>query len=161
MVELTETRLPGVGHRIEFIAADGARVGVVHARSGKRELFVCAPTDPDSVSMSLKLTDDESHALADALGGSSIVETLDALTQEVEGLAIDWLPVEVGAAIVGKSIGDGRVRTRTGVSIVAVIRDGRAHPAPGPDFGIETGDVLVVVGTADGIAMALEILTTG
>lgn len=161
MADLKETQLPGVGQRVEFISDEGRRVGVVHHRTGKRELFVCSPTDPDAVTVSLRLSDDESHALADALGGSSIVESLDHMAQQVEGLAIDWLTVAGDSPSAGKSIAEGRIRTRTGVSVVAVIRGGSAHPAPSPDFNFEANDVLVVVGTPDGIDLVKQILTSG
>ncbi len=161
MPEIHETSLPGVGQRVEFISDAGSRVGVVHHRTGWRELFVCPPNDPDAVVLSLRLSEDESHALADALGGSSVVESLTNLTYQVEGLAIDWLNVDAGTPFVDKTIGDARVRTRTGVSIVAVIRHDKPHPAPGPEFGIEADDKLVVVGTTDGIEAARDILTLG
>lgn len=161
MAELSETSLPGVGLRVEFTSDEGRRVGVVHLRSGARELFVCAPTDPDAVAFNVRLSDDESHALADALGGSSIVESLDDMSQRIEGLAIDWLTVEANSPIAGVSIGDARVRTRTGASIVAAVRSGEAHPAPSPDFEISPNDVLVVVGTPEGITSVREILRSG
>lgn len=160
MAELSETHLPGVGERLEFVSEAGNRVGVVHHRTGQRELFVCSPSDPDAVAMSVDLTDEESHALADALGGPSIVEAMSGLTKRVKGLAIDWLEITDGTPFVGRTIGDAEVRTRTGVSIVAVVRDGIAHPAPGPDFHIEDGDVAVVVGTPAGIEATRDILTT-
>ena len=161
MPEIQETSLPGVGQRVEFTSAEGSRVGVVHHRTGWRELFVCPPEDPDAVALSLRLSDDESHALADALGGSSVVESLSHLAYQVEGLAIDWLNVDRDTPFVDKTIGDARVRTRTGVSIVAVIRGEKAPPAPGPDFTIEADDKLVVVGTTDGIEAVRDILTSG
>lgn len=159
VVKLTETRLPGVGQRIEFITEDGRRVGVVHMHGGRRELFLCSPEDPDAVTSNLRLSDDESHALADALGGTSVVERLEGLGQQVEGLAIDWLAVDAGSGVVGSTIGAEQIRTRTGVSVVAVIRDGNAHPAPEPDFEIASGDVFVVVGTSDGVASLVDILS--
>ena len=161
MAKLNETSLPGVGVRVEFTSDEGRRVGVVHLRSGERELFVCAPADPDAVAFNLRLSDDESHALADALGGSSIVESLHDMSQQIEGLAIDWLTVEDGSPLAGTSIGEARVRTRTGASIVASVRAGEAHPAPAPDFEITAGDVLVVVGTPEGISAVRNILRGG
>jgi TrkA domain protein len=68
-----------------------------------------------------------------------------------------WLPLPVGSPFVGRSIADAEVRSRTGVSIVAVIRDEAAFPAPGPDFGLEANDTLVV-GTAQGIKAVGELL---
>lgn len=161
MPRIEETALPGVGIRHEFITEAGRRVGVIHHRSGRRELFVSGPSDTDAVVMSLNLSDEEGHALAEALGGSTVITNLEDLQQRVEGLVIDWLKVRVGTPYAGKSIGDARIRTRTGVSVVAVLRGDEAIPAPGPELGIEAGDTLVVVGTADGIKAVAEILTVG
>lgn len=90
-----------------------------------------------------------------------MVESLSHMAHQIEGLAIDWLHVDPNTPLVGKSIGEGRVRTRTGVSVVAVIRAGTPFPAPGPGFGIEADDHLVVVGTPEGIEAVRDILTSG
>jgi len=159
--KIEETALPGVGIRHEFTSEDGHRMGVIHHRTGRRELFICEPDDPDSVTQSLNLSDDDSHALSEALGASSVVESLSGLQQQIEGLAIDWLSVAERTPYAGKTIGDARIRTRTGVSVVAVIRGDEAFPAPGPEFHIEADDTLVVVGTPKGIKAVTEILTVG
>lgn len=161
MPKIEETSLPGVGMRHDFTAEDGSRIGVVHHRTGRRELFVCSSDDPDAVTVSLNLSDDDSHALSEALGGSTVIENLASLQQQVEGLAIDWLTVDSGTPYAGKTIGDARIRTRTGVSVVAVIRDEQAFPAPGPEFMVDAEDTLVVVGTPEGIKATNEILTAG
>lgn len=161
MTRLEETSLPGVGKRLDFTSDDGNRIGVIHHRTGRRELFVCTAEDPDSVSQSLSLSDEDSHVLAEALGGSTVIENLHSLQQQIEGLAIDWLTLGSGTPYSGKSIGDARIRTRTGVSVVAVIRGEQAVPAPGPEFVIQAEDTLVVVGTSEGIKKVDEILTAG
>jgi TrkA domain protein len=158
---IEETSLPGVGRRLDFTAEDGNRIGVVHHRTGRRELFVCTAYDPDTAVVSLNLSDEDSHALSEALGGSTVVANLMDLQQRIEGLAIDWLSVDPGTPYAGKTIGDARIRTRTGVSVVAVIRGDEAHPAPGPDFPVEDSDTLVVVGTPKGIKEVDEILMVG
>jgi TrkA domain protein len=76
----------------------------------------------------------------------------------VEGLAIDWLPIQSGSPHATGTIADTQARTRTGVSIVAVLRGGDAHPAPGPDFRFEPGDTAVVVGTPPGIQALTRVL---
>jgi TrkA domain protein len=161
MTKITKTSLPGVGVKHEFSTEDGRRVGVVHHRTGKRELYVCAASDPDVAVLNVALTDDDSHALSDALGGSEIVENLAHLQQRVEGLAIGWLPVEEDSKYASRTIGDARIRTRTGVSVVAIIRGENGHPAPGPQFEMLAGDTLVVVGTPEGIEQVEEILSVG
>jgi TrkA domain protein len=66
-----------------------------------------------------------------------------------------------GSPFAGRTIGDTGARTRTGVSIVAVLRAGSAHPAPGPEFGLRVADVLVVVGTPRGIEELVVLLRSG
>ena len=160
MPEIAETELPGLGLRLEFNSEEGHRIGVIHHRTGRRELFVCTPSDPDSAALTVKLSDDESHALADALGGSTVVESLKAL-QQIKGLAIDWLTVDPGSPYANRTIASAQVRTRTGVSIVAVIRGDEAHPAPGPEFELMADDVLVVVGTGAGIESVSTLMAPG
>jgi len=159
--KIEETSLPGVGMRHDFTTEDGNRIGVVHHRSGRRELFFSSPDDPDRVRHSVVLSDEDSHALSEALGGSTVIENLTSLQQQIEGLAIDWLTIHPQSPYSGRTIGDARIRTRTGVSVVAVIRDDQAYPAPGPEFNVESGDTLVVVGTPDGINAVDAILTVG
>ena len=48
--------------------------------------------------------------------------------------------------------------TRTGSSIVAVIRSDQSIPAPGPEFGLLAGDVIVAVGTVEGLATMRDLL---
>jgi TrkA domain protein len=148
--DVHETKLPGLGIRYEFVTSRGSRLGVVHHRTGRRELLIYDPDDPDTCREVIALDPEDSRTLAELLGASRVAEQLERL-QEVEGLAIDWLPIGEGTPYAGKALGETRARTRTGVSVVAVIRGDQAFPAPGPDFRLEPGDTLLVVGTPRGI----------
>ena len=161
MPRIEESSLPGVGIRYEFSTEDGRRIGVVHHRTGRRELFVCEPDDTDAAVVTMNLSDEDSHALSEALGGSTLVANLTSLQQQVEGLAIDWLTIEERSPYATGTIGDARIRTRSGVSVVAVIRRDQTFPSPGPEFEIQPGDKLVVVGTSEGIEQTQEILSSG
>lgn len=161
MAEIKEIKLPGLGVRYEFTTHEGKRVGVVSHRSGRKELYFADPHDPDAFKRMLGLTDEDARTLAEMLGGYRIAEELAGLQQRIEGLAIDWLPVRENSPYVGRTIGDARVRTRTGVSIVALLREDQAVPAPGPDTDIASGDYLVVVGTPRGIEEVVELLHRG
>ncbi|HEV8425196.1 MAG TPA: TrkA C-terminal domain-containing protein, partial [Actinomycetes bacterium] len=86
-----------------------------------------------------------------------LVEHLTRL-QRVEGLAIDWLEIRPGSRYDGATIGDTQARSRTGVSIVAILRGDRAIPAPSPQEGLAAGDTLVVVGTAPGVKALSDLL---
>lgn len=158
MPELEETALPGVGVRFDFACRSGDRVGVVSHRAGRRELIVYDRGDPDAVTAAVTLTPEEGAALAELLGGSRIRERIEDVQQHIEGLAIDWLVIGPESPYAGRTISDAAVRTTTGVSIVAVLRDGRAVPAPGPDYRFKAGDTAVVVGTPEGIDAADRLL---
>jgi TrkA domain protein len=161
MSEIREVRLPGLGVRHEFTTQEGERIGVVSHRSGRKEVYLADRSDPDAFKRILVFGDKDARTLAEILGGSRVAEELAQLQQRIEGLAIDWLPVREDSPYAGRTIGDARVRTLTGVSIVAVLRGEHAVPAPGPEFALESGDYLVVVGTPRGIEEVVELLHRG
>jgi TrkA domain protein len=150
-MEIQETALPGVGLRHDFTTRSGRQLGVVSHHSGRRDLVLYDRDDPDACQEVIRLTEEEAEALAELLGAARIAGHLAELQQQVEGLAIDWLAVEGGSPYAGRTISDTQARSRTGVSIVAVLRGGTALPAPAPDFRFQPGDTAVVVGTPAGV----------
>ena len=158
MPHVTETQLPGVGVRHDFTTARGERVGVVIHRSGRRELLLYSREDPDACRTALHLSPDDTRTLAELLGATQVSEVLAAVQHRLEGVAIDWVKIPDGSPFAGSTIRRGEFRTRTGVSIVAVIRGDSTIPAPGPDFAFEPGDVAVAVGTPDGLSQLRELL---
>ena len=161
MGHIEETRLPGIGTRVEFMTGDGRRMGVVQHHTGRREVFVCQPSDPDTTEVAVTLTEDDAHSLVDALGVLSVAEDTRDRTYQVEGLLFEWLEVTPESPVRDQTIEDLRIRTRTGASIVAVLRAGGAVPAPDPQFVIAAGDTLVVAGTADGVTAVRDLLQHG
>jgi TrkA domain protein len=161
MTEVKGIELPGVGVRYEFVTEEGRRVGVVSHRSGRREIYLADRDDPDRFQRVLGLSEKDARTLAEVLGASRVAEELAELHQKIEGLAIDWLPVREDTPFAHRKISDARVRTRTGVSIVAIIRGDEAIPAPGPEVEVKPGDYLVVVGTPRGIEQVVELLQAG
>lgn len=158
MAEVTETKLPGVGVRYEFTTSDGERTGVLVHRGGRREIVVYDRDDPDACRTLLHLSPDDTQTLAELLGASQVAEAVATVQQQVEGLAIDWVTVPEGSVFAGSTVGEGRFRTRTGASIVAILRGATTIPAPGPEQVLEAGDVVVVVGTAEGLAQFRHLL---
>ena len=105
------------------------------------------------------MSPDEARVLADLLGGATLVERFEDLRQHIAGLSIDWLPVSERSRFAGQALGATEMRTRTGVSAIAVLRGGTAIPAPGPDDVLLGGDTVVVVGLAGGIDAAARLLS--
>jgi TrkA domain protein len=160
MAEVREIKLPGVGVRLEFETAAGEQVAVVVHRGGRRELMVYDGDDPDICTTVMHLTPAEARTLSEALGGSTVTEVSRVVEQRIEGLAIDWIEIHDGSSFVEASIAEGMFRTRTGASVVAVIRNKETLPAPGPDFVFAVGDVAIVVGTPAGIDQLRTLLNT-
>ena len=158
-MEIFETLLPGVGIRYEFDTEHDRRIGVLVHRDGRRELLVYRKSDPDACSEMLQLNHDESASLVELLGGSKVTERLSDLRHEVQGLSIEWVPLDEGAPMAGRTIGDGRIRTMSGASVIAVIRGDVSHPGPGPDFRLATGDVVLLSGSHDGVERARRIIS--
>lgn len=157
-MDIRQTALPGVGLRYDMTTRAGRLLGVLAHVTGRRDLLVYDRSDPDTAQEVIQLTQEEADGLGELLGASRLIGPLGELQQHVEGLAIDWLPIRRSSLHAQGTIADTQARTRTGVSIVAVLRAGTAHPAPGPEFRFEPGDTVVVVGTPGGITTLTQIL---
>ncbi|KAA5827168.1 TrkA C-terminal domain-containing protein [Saccharopolyspora hirsuta] len=160
-MDVTVTPLPGLGTRQDFTTRSGHRIGVITYRDGRFELIVSDHEDPDKVAASVDLTTAETSALANLLGAPQLVAQLTEQQREVTGVTTWQLPLTPGSPYDGRTLGDTEMRTRTSVSIVAVVRDGTVHPSPRPDFAFAGGDLVVVVGTSEGLRAASEILEKG
>jgi TrkA domain protein len=156
-----QVELPGIGVRYDLVTAAGRRIGVVSYRSGKRDLLLFDPEDPDACKEQVVLTDGEAEALADILGASLMLSQLAGLREQAAGLLTEQVSLPADSPYVGRPLGDTRARTRTGASIVAVLREGGVIASPGPDFVFAAGDVVVVVGTRTGLDAVTGILANG
>lgn len=159
-VRVEQVELPGIGVRHDLITETGRRIGVVSYRSGSRELAVFDPDDPDACRDQVALTDAEAEALAEILGASLMLGQLAGLREQAAGLLTEQISLPAGSPYVDRPLGDTRARTRTGVSIVAVLRQGSVIPSPGPELGLAAGDVLVVVGTRRGLDAVTQLLAS-
>jgi TrkA domain protein len=160
-MEVHRTALPGIGLLFEFVTERGRRVGVVSHRTGRREVVVYRRSDPDTAAVTLTLNAEEADGLAELLASTRIVERLDALHRQVEGLVTEQIPIPAGSPYDRRSLGDTRARTRTGASIVAVVRGQQVYASPRPDFVFHAGDIVVAVGTAEGTAAVAQLLAEG
>ncbi len=157
-MDIYETPLPGIGVRYEFQADSGDHVGVVVRRDGKRDFALYDREDPDSCRGTVELSEADSAALVELLGGTSITSRLEGLRHQIEGLAIEWVTMPRDGGLTGRTIADGRIRTETSASIVAVIRGEDGNPGPGPDFLLEAGDTVLVMGSDAAVRKATAIL---
>jgi TrkA domain protein len=160
-VDVKEVLLPGVGLRFEFNTRGGDSIVVIVRRSGDFEIVVHDADAPDQPRQALRLADEEAYALAQILGAPRIAQQFADLTREVPGLHAGKILVGPESPVVDRPLGATRARTRTGASIVAIVREDQIFASPGPTEILCTGDVLVVIGTEDGIAGVKRIVDEG
>lgn len=162
MVDVRRVKLPGVGVLHTFITDDGGKCGVITHRSGHSDLITFSDdADGDNVTkVSLRLSEDEAHTLAELLGGTRITESLSALEQ-MPGLSIDWFTVDYDDHIAGQPLGDLAAKGVVGLTVVAVVRGEIANPAPSGDFKVFPGDTLVVAGSPEKVAKAFHFYRSG
>ena len=72
-----------------------------------------------------------------------MVEELEAV---FGSLLIDWVTLDPASPGAGKSIGELQIRRRTGMTIVAIVRDKSAITVPEPSETLHAGDRLVIIG---------------
>lgn len=157
MVQVDVTRLSGIGWLRAYRTEDGNRIAVLTLASGRRQLFVEDPDDPDSSQLVAELSVLDSHVLAELLGGPLLEQRADD-TGAVAAL-LDWVHIPDGASADGASIAELRLRSATGASVVAVLRDDRVHADPDAAFRLRAHDVVVMsAGTSD-LARGRELLT--
>jgi len=160
-MDVKEVLLPGVGLRYEFEIREGDRIGVIAQRMGDFEVVIYSREDPDEARPVFRLTEEEAEALAQILGAPRIAERFADLTREVPGLNAGQVGIRPDSPFVDRPLGDTRARTQTGASIVAIVRDDEVLASPGPAELLRRGDVLVVIGTEEGIAGVEHIVDRG
>ncbi|GAA2232002.1 TrkA C-terminal domain-containing protein [Streptomyces nogalater] len=148
--------MPGIGVRYDLTTREHRQLSVVAHRDGSRTLSAYRSDDPDACALSVRLTGQEAEALVDALKPTHHSPTLLSTTEL--GLVAERIELSGTSHWNGRLLGDTRMRTETGVSIVAVLRRAEAIPSPGPGFRLAGGDTLIVIGTREGVDAAAAIL---
>jgi CPA2 family monovalent cation:H+ antiporter-2 len=83
---------------------------------------------------------------------------LDALSQFLVGTTSDIFSIVEASPAIGKSLEEINLPLRSGVSVIAVVRDGKSYPNVGNDFKLAVGDMLVLLGGHKALDDAAQIL---
>jgi len=161
-VDLRETRLPGVGVKYAFDTAQGGRLSVIMHNDGQREIYFYRRGDDDEPTAVIELHDDEARQLGAVIGGAyerpKIVEELEMALGELQ---IEWIPVQDSSPAIGRTLADCRLRARTGVTVIAILREPEPVSGAQPEDTIQKGDTLVAVGKAGQFAQFRRLLAEG
>ena len=77
--------------------------------------------------------------VSDRSAPSELAERMGEVQAQIEGLLFEWITIPADAPMTDRSIRDGELRTRTGASVVAVLRGEGSVPAPDPEFVFAAG----------------------
>jgi monovalent cation:H+ antiporter-2, CPA2 family len=75
-----------------------------------------------------------------------LLAQLERASRQIE---TEWVRLPENSPLEGRTIGELGVRTETGASIVAIVRDDLVLAGPGPDVRFEPGDLVGVLGTRE------------
>ena len=161
-IDLRETRLPGVGVKYAFRLDGGGRLAVILHIDGRRELYYFRRTDDDEPRAVIGLDDDEARQLGAVLGGAyERPKIVDELEMALGQLEIEWVAVPDSSPWIGHTLQEAGFRARTGITIIAILREPEPVVGARPDDVVQHGDTLVTVGKAGQYAAFRKLLADG
>jgi K+:H+ antiporter len=90
--------------------------------------------------------------------GNAGFTMLDQLVHATHDLELGWATVAPDSVIRGLTLSDANLRSRCGVSVVAIAQHGEVTTNPGPEITLRTGDRVALIGTPAQIAAGEQLI---
>jgi monovalent cation:H+ antiporter-2, CPA2 family len=88
-------------------------------------------------------------------------KTLDRLSQLLVGTTTDTVLILQDSPAVGKTLSDLQIDSATDLKLIAVVRQGTSMTNPAPEFQVEVGDILVLLGNHKELDRMVQLLSPG
>ncbi|MDS0258237.1 potassium transporter TrkA [Haloarcula sp. S1CR25-12] len=141
-----ETELPGVGRRYTVRFGDGGEFVVLIHNDGNRETFWRDDPDGDSDRL-FQTTEPQARKLAEIFDGTYFHTVAEDLDDAFENARIRWIEIDSTSPLADETLRGTGLRTRSGVSVLAIQRGTDTIANPDPDVVLAAGDTIVTVGT--------------
>jgi len=146
-IDIREATLPGVGKKYTMSLRDGGNLALIVKPDGERQMYHFLEDDDRPCDV-FKVDRQEAQQLANLLGQPMVsAPDLQKLELALGALEIEWLKLEEGSPLAGKTLGDVPLRTETGASVVAIMRGEQAIPNPDLVTRFEADDTVMIVGS--------------
>lgn len=156
-MKVFETQLPGVGRRYTLTFPSGGEFVVVLNNDGRRQTYWREESDSDGREL-FEATESQARKIAEIFDGTYFHPVEEDLDDAFEDARIKWVQIGQNSPVADTSIRETRLRSRTGVSILAIQRGDRTIANPDPDTEIRADDTLVVVGTDEAYDALADVL---
>lgn len=158
-----ETDLPGKGKKFVIPTRSGKQLAIMIHDDGRREMYHFNNDAPDDMISTISLDDDEARYVSAIIGGVTYQPTaLENIEVALGDIIIEHYRLEPSFKAIGRTIGELRVRQRSGATIIAVIEQNqKKHINPGPDLLLTAGALVVVIGERLHHQQIRHILLTG
>ncbi|MGE0129760.1 MAG: cation:proton antiporter [Blastocatellales bacterium] len=87
-------------------------------------------------------------------------QLLQDLLSASDNIGLTWLRLETGNPLVGRSLAEANLRTTTGASVVAIMRDRELITNPEPGAVLQADDLMGLVGNEEQLNEAQKVLVT-
>ncbi|WP_068783441.1 cation:proton antiporter regulatory subunit [Paenibacillus phocaensis] len=147
-MNLKETDLPGIGKKIVIQARSGDKLSIVIHNDGRRELSHLDNDDPEDSISKVTLDDDEARYVSALISGATYKPTaMENIEVALGDLSIEWYKLDPNYKAIGKTIGELKIRQRSGATIIAVIEKNHTkHISPGANLMLTAEAMVVVLG---------------
>jgi len=76
-------------------------------------------------------------------------QTLTEFRSAEQQFDLEWVTITSGSVLIDRSISEAEIRTKTGASVVGVLRDGQLEPNPVPHYRFREKDLVAIIGSSE------------
>ena len=157
-IDIREVTLPGVGKKYVMGLRTGGNLAVVVKPDGERQMYHFLE-DEDRPCDVIKVDEEEAQQISNLLGKPMVAAPdLEKLELALGAMEIEWVELEPASPLVGRTLSNFPLRTETGASIVAIMRDEQAIPNPDITTEFKAKDTVLLIGSHEQTAAARTLI---